>query len=136
MSEHLMADFFDCEPSVLTDPEFIETTLAEAVSMLGLTILEKCTRKYSPEGVTTVFVLAESHISIHTWPERRFAGLDIYTCGDTTTSDAYEYLKKKFEPADAKAIIVERGPESREKNFQVNNLDIDVTLEKKYTLSG
>lgn len=122
MSEHLMADFFDCEPSLLSDAEFIENTLTRAVDILGATILEKCTKQYSPNGITTVFVLAESHISVHTWPEQSFAGLDIYTCGERSTADAYAYLKEQFAPSEAKAIIVGRGPDTREKLFEVNTL--------------
>ncbi len=123
MSEHLIADFFECDPNILSDSEFIEITLIKAVEVLGATMLEKCTKKYSPKGVTMVIVLAESHISIHTWPENGFAALDIYTCGDKTTRDTYEFLKAEFKPAESKAVIVNRGPEIRAGDFEISNLD-------------
>lgn len=123
MSEHLIADFYGCETEKLCDAQFIETTLVRAVEFLGATILEKCTRNYSPKGVTAVLVLAESHISAHTWPERGYAALDIYTCGDRTTKQAYEFLETAFHPQQSRAMIVNRGPEIRDGDFEVMELD-------------
>ncbi len=122
MSEHLVADFYGCERNVLVDAEFIEKSLVNAVAVLGATVLETCVQEYSPKGVTVVLVLAESHISIHTWPEQKFAALDIYTCGDRKTIETYEYLKSVFRPDSDKAVIVERGPNGLNKGIEIAGL--------------
>lgn len=77
---HLLVDMWGA--TNLDDPEKIDTTLCEAARAAGATILHSHFHHFSPNGgVSGVVVLAESHISIHTWPERNFAAVDIFMCG-------------------------------------------------------
>lgn len=77
---HLLVDFWDAKN--LDDPEIIEKSLRDAAVAAGATILHGHFHHFTPNGgVSGVLVLAESHISIHTWPERSFAAVDVFMCG-------------------------------------------------------
>ena len=83
----------------LDDPKLIEETLCQGALDAGATILHAHTHHFSPySGVSGVIVLAESHISIHTWPEKDFAAIDIFMCGDCDPMDAIPAIEKTFKP--------------------------------------
>ena len=94
---HLILDLWGAKG--LTDVGFIEATLREAIDAAKATLLHIHLHSFGPnEGVSGVAVLAESHISIHTWPERGFAALDIFMCGSAEPEKAVPVLKKAFQP--------------------------------------
>ena len=83
----------------MDDPEAIEDTLCRAAIAAGATILHSHTHHFSPNGgVSGVVVLAESHISIHTWPEREFVALDVFVCGDCDPYKAIPVFREAFQP--------------------------------------
>jgi S-adenosylmethionine decarboxylase len=75
-------------------------------------ILNKAEYKFSPQGITIIYMLSESHISIHTFPEKNYAAMDIYTCREYPNNDIYieiqEYLKKMFDSSEDSFTIIER----------------------------
>jgi S-adenosylmethionine decarboxylase len=86
-------------PKRIDDIEFIESALRESVAAAGATLLHIHLHPFAANGgVSGVAVLAESHISIHTWPERAFAAFDIFTCGDTDPKAAVAVLTAAFGP--------------------------------------
>ena len=94
---HLILDLYDCDREILNDYEGLETLLQTALQMADATILRIIGEKFKPQGVTLLALLAESHASIHTWPEIGYYAIDLYTCGDTTqTHKAAEFLKHKL----------------------------------------
>ena len=94
---HLLLDLWGA--GNLTDPELIGRALADAAEAAGATILHAHFHHFSPNGgVSGVVVLAESHISIHTWPERDFAAVDIFMCGECNPYNAIPLLKAAFTP--------------------------------------
>ena len=94
---HLILDLWGAKG--LTDVKFIEAALREAIDAAKATLLHIHLHSFGPnEGVSGVAVLAESHISIHTWPEREFAALDIFMCGSAEPANAVPVLKKAFQP--------------------------------------
>lgn len=94
---HLIIDLWDCQQ--LDNLAFIERTLRDATQSAGATLLHIHLHHFTPNGgVSGVAVLAESHISIHTWPERGYAALDIFMCGNTEPEKAVELLKQRFQP--------------------------------------
>lgn len=94
---HLILDLYDCDQALLDDYEELERLLQVALNMAGAKILRMFGEKFKPQGVTLLALLAESHASIHTWPELGYAAIDLYTCGDTTnTHRAAEFLKTKL----------------------------------------
>ncbi|WP_189993641.1 adenosylmethionine decarboxylase [Thalassobaculum fulvum] len=95
---HLIIDLWGAKR--LDELEHIEEALKECVTAAGATLLHCHLHHFSPNGgVSGVAVLAESHISIHTWPECDYAALDVFMCGDAKPHAAIEVLKRAFEPA-------------------------------------
>ena len=94
---HLLIDFWGAEH--LTDLELMETKFRECVEACGATLLYIHLHHFTPNGgISGVAVLAESHISVHTWPERGYAAFDIFMCGDAAPEKAVPILKKAFHP--------------------------------------
>jgi S-adenosylmethionine decarboxylase len=92
---HLLIDLWGAEN--LTDVEHIERALRDAAGAAGATVLSVDLHQFSDTGgVSGVAILAESHISIHTWPERDFAALDVFMCGECNPQDALPVLKTAF----------------------------------------
>ena len=95
---HLLVDLWDA--TNLCDPDVIDLTLREAAVAAGATILHSHFHHFSPNGgVSGVLVLAESHISIHTWPERDFAAVDIFMCGACDPHMAIPVMQRTFQAA-------------------------------------
>ena len=94
---HLIIDLWEAEH--LDDMEFMASTLHEAVDVCGATMLHLHLQHFTPNyGISGVAVLAESHISVHTWPERSFAAFDIFMCGNAKPELAIPVLKNAFKP--------------------------------------
>jgi len=97
LGQHLLAEFFDCNANILNNPSLIETLMKEAALACGATIVQSCFHRFNPIGVSGVVVIAESHLTIHTWPELGYASIDLYTCGDQCEPTvAFDYLHEKL----------------------------------------
>ena len=108
LGTHLIAEFFGCDECDGTD--FIRRTLREAVVASGSTILDEKYHKFVPQGITGYILLKESHISIHTWPEYRYAAIDVFTCGETMKPEmAIESLKDALRPDKVTVKRIMRG---------------------------
>ena len=102
---HLLIDFY--QASNLTDKNLIEEALESAASAVNAKKIDICVHKFSQNhGVSGVITLAESHISIHTWPEIFFAAIDVFTCGKCKPHSSIDILKNYLEPS--RIEIVER----------------------------
>ena len=94
---HLIIDLWGAEG--LNDKDRIEQAMIDAVEAAGATLLHIYLHVFEPGGgISGVAILAESHISVHTWPERGYAAFDIFMCGDTDPRKGYEVLKQAFAP--------------------------------------
>lgn len=93
---HLIIDLFGGER--LNDLLYIEQTLRACVDAAGATLLHIHLHPFEPNGVSGVAVLAESHISVHTWPDDRYAAFDVFMCGDTRPERCADILKAAFKP--------------------------------------
>jgi S-adenosylmethionine decarboxylase len=78
---HVIAEIEGCEPLLLSDPAGLQRILEEAAWMAGATVLGGRFHRFDPVGASGVVLLAESHVSIHTWPEWRYAAVDVFGCG-------------------------------------------------------
>jgi S-adenosylmethionine decarboxylase len=87
LGRHVIAELDGCDEAVLRDPGTIRGHLVDAARKAGATVLARETFEFEGGGVSGFVLLAESHISIHTWPEHHYAAIDIYTCGDHTMPD-------------------------------------------------
>ena len=107
---HLIIDLKGA--SRLDDLKYIEETLIECIDKSKATLLHIHLHHFTPNGgVSGVAVLAESHISIHTWPEKGYAALDVFMCGDAEPHNAVAVLKEAFSPEHVVVDEIRRGRE-------------------------
>ncbi len=83
LGKHVLLELYDCDLSILNDIQEIEKSMIAAAEEAGASVVGQVFHQFSPHGVSGVVVIAESHLSIHTWPEHRYAAVDLYTCGNT-----------------------------------------------------
>lgn len=83
LGTHLLIELYGCDAEKLNDARQIESAMKEAAQASGATIVSSHANLFNPHGVSAVVIIAESHLTIHTWPEHRYAALDVFTCGET-----------------------------------------------------
>lgn len=106
---HVLADFWGCQASKLDDAELLMNSLRQAARTAKMTILGEEAHKFEPQGFTGLLLLSESHISIHTYPEKGYAAIDVFTCGSGMTQEAIDYLKMILKPTRTKETVLRRG---------------------------
>ena len=105
---HLILDFWDAKH--LDNLDRMASALRECVARCQATLLHIHLHHFSPSGgISGVAVLAESHISVHTWPERRFAAFDIFMCGQARAEEAVPVLRRVFAPQRVEMTEIRRG---------------------------
>jgi S-adenosylmethionine decarboxylase len=104
---HLIIDLWGAQH--LDDIDHVDATLRRCVEAAGATLLHMHLHPFQPTGVSGVAVLAESHISIHTWPERDYAALDVFMCGDADPFAGVEVLREGFAPRQVDVETLYRG---------------------------
>lgn len=104
---HLIIEFIGSEG--LDCPARIERVFRAAVATAGATLLHIHTHKFSPQGVSGVAVLAESHLSVHTWPEIGYGAFDIFMCGEADPHAALRVLRDEFQPSEIRIFEHLRG---------------------------
>ena len=105
---HYLIDMWGC--LFLENDKKIKELLISAAKVAGATILHAHTHHFGEgQGVSGVVVLAESHISVHTWPERNFVAFDIFMCGNTDPDLSLELLKNRFKPNKIRVKKIKRG---------------------------
>lgn len=107
--KHCILELYRANSEKLNDESFIRDALAEAARVSNATLLDIRTHPFTPQGVTGFALLAESHISIHTWPEHGYAAVDVFTCGDRTDPElACQYLADTFESPSTHILTLDR----------------------------
>ena len=86
-SKHFLLELYRCDYEKLNDESFLRCTLNNAAKLANATVLNLISNKFEPQGVTAIALLAESHLSIHTWPEAQYSAIDIFTCGKNMKPD-------------------------------------------------
>ena len=107
---HLLVELWDCSKEKLNLLNYIEDTMVKAAEESGATVLKTAFQEFNPHGVSGVVVIAESHLSIHTWPEHGYAAVDVFTCG--TTVDPWKatlYLENELEAKKVEINSLLRG---------------------------
>lgn len=109
--DHIIIDLWGA--SRLDDLDLMEETLIKAVKEIQATLLHIHLHHFQPNGgISGVAVLAESHISVHSWPEKGYAAFDVFSCGDSTPERAVEVLKAAFSPERVEVTALQRGKQS------------------------
>jgi S-adenosylmethionine decarboxylase len=107
---HLLLTLFGCSGQNLNDEAFLRELTMRAATASGATVLQLASHKFQPQGITAVAVLAESHASLHTYPESSVVFWDCFTCGDSCDPmQTVQVLVDALEPSKTDAQIVERG---------------------------
>lgn len=110
LGRHLLLELKNCSKEVLDDLDFLKDCLNEAAVQCGASVVGESFYHFSPQGVSGVVNIAESHISIHTWPEYGYAAADVFTCGDDVEpKKAVSVIVERLEARDHSLIELRRG---------------------------
>lgn len=111
LGKHLILELMDCDRKRLSDCDFLRNTLLAACAAAGATIMGDFFRTFPPyDGVSGVVIIAESHFSVHTWPEYGYAAIDIFTCGNSLHPEkAVELLVRELRASDHSIVELNRG---------------------------
>ncbi|AZR73817.1 S-adenosylmethionine decarboxylase proenzyme [Anoxybacter fermentans] len=110
LGRHVLLEAYGCNVELLDNVKSVEKIMIDAALSAGAEIREVAFHKFSPQGVSGVVVISESHLTIHTWPELGYAAIDVFTCGESVNPwDAVDYIIEKFEAESVTANEVKRG---------------------------
>lgn len=110
LGTHLLVELRECNPSILNDLEKVRSIMVSAAKDAKATIVDVSFHEFNPFGISGVVVIAESHLTIHTWPEYDYAAVDIFTCGDIIKPEvAASYLIREFECKNPSIVEMKRG---------------------------
>ena len=110
-SKHFLLELYRCDCEKLNDELFLRCILNRASKLANATVLNLISNKFEPQGVTAIALLAESHISIHTWPESYYSAVDIFTCGQNMMPElATQYLIEDMKAEEHTLRVIQRNP--------------------------
>ena len=110
LGRQLLIELQDCDKEVLNDLSFLREAMISAAIDCGATVMGESFHHFNPQGISGMVVIAESHLSIHTWPEYGYAAVDIFTCGTTVEPErAVEALIEKLGAKNHSLMEIPRG---------------------------
>lgn len=109
MAKELLIDFFDCDTMIINDLEALKKITKLIVEEINSKIVEETWHVFQPVGITYVAVIAKSHVTIHTWPEKKAAAVDIFSCEDSIPDNFIERIQSEFHAESHKKQIVIRN---------------------------
>lgn len=110
LGTHLLVELRECNPEILKDLKRVKNVMVSAAKEAKATIVDISFHEFNPFGISGMVVIAESHLSIHTWPEYAYAAVDIFTCGDIIKPEvAAAFLIKEFESKSPSVVEMKRG---------------------------
>lgn len=109
LGRHILVEYYNCDTEILKDPVRIEKEMNQAAIEAKATIVESNFHHFNPWGVSGAVIVAESHLTIHTWPEYGFASADFFTCGDIDPWKSFEYLEKVLKAELSESVEIPRG---------------------------
>ena len=108
---HFLLELYRCDYEKLNDESFLRCTLNNAAKLANARVLNLISNKFEPHGVTAIALLAESHLSIHTWPEMQYSAVDIFTCGQNMKPDiSCKYLIQALMAEEHLLRVINRNP--------------------------
>tara|TARA_Y100001968_G_scaffold320965_1_gene354652 strand:- start:178 stop:618 length:441 start_codon:yes stop_codon:yes gene_type:complete len=109
IGRHLIAEYYGCDFNAINNVEYVRNHMCEAAIKIGATVLGEKFHQFSPQGVSGTVVIAESHLSIHTWPEKGYVAVDIFTCGGLEPNIGFEYLGEVLKAKTGRVQEILRG---------------------------
>lgn len=107
LGRHIIAEFWNCENA--QSENGLAEAIEQAVRSARATLLDLNVRRFYPQGYSAIALLAESHLSLHAWPELGYVALDVFTCGDADPQKIVQELEKHFRPHNTEYIKIPRG---------------------------
>jgi len=108
MGKHYLLNLYGCSFNSLNDEYYLSDLLEDAANVSGATVIKTIFKKFEPQGVTAICLLSESHISIHTWPEKGEAAVDIFTCGECNPKNGCDLIIEKLSADNHTLSYIER----------------------------
>jgi S-adenosylmethionine decarboxylase proenzyme len=109
LGRHLILEFYDCEAAILNDLERLPAVMREAAASVGASVVGEAFHAYEPQGVSGILLIAESHLSLHTWPEAGYVAVDLFTCGGLDPRPALRVLYRALGAAACRMQEIVRG---------------------------
>jgi len=109
LGRHVLAELYGCSLDLLDDLDAVSEHLRAAAESVGATVVGSAFHRYAPQGVSGVLLIAESHVSVHTWPEARYVAVDIFTCGGLDPRPGIRHLARAFGAESVRMHEVVRG---------------------------
>ena len=110
LGRHLLVEFYGCDTEAMDNLQLIENAMHDAARDSGATIVKEVFHRFNPFGISGVVVIAESHLTIHTWPEYGYAAVDLFTCGESVNPwVAFDILKERFKSGRYDVREIQRG---------------------------
>ncbi|MCA9625795.1 MAG: adenosylmethionine decarboxylase [Myxococcales bacterium] len=127
LGRHLIAEYYGCDVALINDLAAVSDALVAAAERVGATVVAKAFHRYAPQGVSGTLLIAESHLSIHTWPEAAYVAVDIFTCGGLDPRPGFQLLRERLKASDARMQEIVRGlPEEVERGRPLLPSDVRV----------
>ena len=110
LGRHMLLELFDCDAEAITSLGLVKAAMIEAAKRAQATIVDVVFHEFNPFGISGVVVIAESHLAIHTWPEHRYAAVDVFSCGEVLRPQvAVDYLVEQFGAGRTSVVELQRG---------------------------
>ena len=107
---HLVCDFWGANIEKMEDEKYLRDLMINSCAIAKATVLNVSMHKFSPVGLTIIVLLSESHASIHTWPDKDYAAIDIFTCGSIMSPEIFvAELRKALKPKESTLRVIYRG---------------------------
>lgn len=140
LGRQVTIEYYDCDPEILLCKDDVEQALLKAAKQSGATVISTNFHKFNPQGVSGVVVIAESHFTVHAWPEHNYAAVDIFTCADTISLEvAVKSMEDSFESknvvisSDQNRGLIARPFEKSQPDQFIKNCNIHpISWEKEY----
>ena len=115
---HYVIEASGCDPKILTDANALKKILLEAAKVGEMDVRSTYFYRFTPQGVSGMVIVSESHISIHTWPEKGYAAIDVYTCDTNSKPEkTVNYILEKIKAEYAHITEIERGIEDEDGTY-------------------
>ena len=124
LGRHIIVEYYDCDSETLRQPKLVEQYMKQAAILTNATIVESFFHHFSPWGVSGAVIIAESHLTIHTWPEYGYAAVDLFTCGDLDPWKGFDYLEDVFGAKHSESMELTRGVEGKIRKFSPKPLGL------------
>jgi len=135
LGTHLLVELRECNAKILSNLKEVQDALINAAKISEATIVEVAFHEFNPFGISGIVVIAESHLSIHTWPEYEYAAVDIFTCGNTLKPEkAVKYLIERLQSKNPSVVEVKRGIISLDNEKLPHKMSEITQISEKYSL--